>query len=135
MGMVVAPAAIELEEIIRQAVPTREGHPEVRVGNLIGTLFYFVLFNLGLIALITPVDVDPLVRWLDWPALVVVTLVASAFLAHGRIGRREVARCWQRMACIWSLTLCRCDREFLLIVAPARHSGVGIELVGSDRNR
>src|SRR6266851_1486375 len=29
MGMVVAPAAIELEEIVRQAVPTRKGHPEV----------------------------------------------------------------------------------------------------------
>src|SRR5207253_11018487 len=91
MGMVVAPAAIELEEIVRQAVPTREGHPEVSAGNLVGTLFYFVLFNLGQIALLTQVDIDPLVRWLDWPALVVVTLLATGFLARGRIGRVEGA--------------------------------------------
>jgi cation:H+ antiporter len=89
MGMVVAPAAIELEEIVRQAVPTRKGHPEVSAGNLIGTLLYFVLFNLGVIALFTPVDVDPLVVRLDWPLLVGVTLLATVFLSRGRIGRLE----------------------------------------------
>jgi len=89
MGMVVAPAAIELEEIIRQAVPTRMGHPDVSAGNLVGTLFYFVLFNLGLIALLTPVTVEPLVRTLDWPALVGATWLATFFVARGRVGRLE----------------------------------------------
>jgi cation:H+ antiporter len=91
MGMVVAPAAIELEEIIRQAVPTREGHPEVSAGNVAGTLLYFVLFNLGLIALLTPVSVDSAVRTLDWPALVGATWLATVFLARGRVGRPEGA--------------------------------------------
>ena len=91
MGMVIAPAAIELEEIIRQAVPTREGHPEVSAGNVVGTLLYFVLFNYGLIALITPVQVDPIVRSLDWPALVITTWLATFFLARGRVGRPEGA--------------------------------------------
>ena len=89
MGMVVTPAAIELEEVIRQAVPTRAGHPEVSAGNLVGTLLYFVLFNLGLIALLTPVTLDARVRMLDWPMLVAVIWIATAFLAHGRVGRVE----------------------------------------------
>jgi cation:H+ antiporter len=90
IGMVVTPAAIELEEVIRHGVPTRAGHPEVSAGNLVGTLLYFVLFNLGLIALLTPVDVDPMVRRLDWPVLVgVLTWLAMAFLARGRLGRVE----------------------------------------------
>lgn len=87
MGMVVAPAAIEIEEVFRQAVPSRRGRHDVSAGNLVGTLLYFVLFNLGLIALITPVPVAPLVRQFDWPFLVVVTWVATAFLWHGRVGR------------------------------------------------
>jgi cation:H+ antiporter len=87
MGMIVSPAAIELEEVIRQAVPSKEGRPDVSAGNLVGTLLYFLLFNLGLIALLTPVRVDPLVRELDWPFLVVVTLIAAAFLWRGRVGR------------------------------------------------
>ncbi len=89
LGMVVTPAAIELEEVVRQAVPTREGHPEVSAGNLIGTLLYFLLFNLGLIALAAPVQVDPLVRTLDWPFLIAVTWLATVFLARGVVGRIE----------------------------------------------
>jgi cation:H+ antiporter len=86
MGMVVSPAAIELEEVIRQAVPSKEGRHDVSAGNLVGTLLYFVLFNLGLIALITPIQVDPLIRQLDWPFLIAVTLLATIFLWRGRVG-------------------------------------------------
>lgn len=89
MGMVVTPATIELEEIIRQAVPTRRGHPEVSAGNLVGTLLYFVLFNLGVITVIAPVRVDASTRWFDWPFLVASTWLAVGFLARGRVGRVE----------------------------------------------
>ena len=89
VGMVVTPAAIEVEEVIRQAVPAREGRPEVSAGNLVGTLLYFLWFNLGLIALILPVRVDPQVRVFDWPYLVVVTWLATLFFARGRVGRIE----------------------------------------------
>ena len=55
VGMVLTPAAIEVEEVIRQAVPAREDRPEVSAGNLVGTLLYFLWFNLGLISLLVPV--------------------------------------------------------------------------------
>jgi cation:H+ antiporter len=87
MGMIVTPAAIEAEEVIRQAVPTRLGRHDVAAGNLIGTLLYFVLFNLGLIALITPVDVPSGVTTVDWPFLVVVTGLATVFLWRGGVSR------------------------------------------------
>lgn len=87
MGMIVTPAAIELEEVVRQAVPSMRGRHDVSAGNLIGTLLYFVLFNLGVVVLLTPVRVDPLVIRLDWPFLVGVTWLATAFLWQGRVGR------------------------------------------------
>jgi len=89
--MVVTPAAIEVEEVIRQAVPAREGRPEVSAGNLLATLLYFLWFNLGLIALIFPVRVDPQVIVFDWPYLVAVTWLAALFFARGRVGRAEGA--------------------------------------------
>jgi cation:H+ antiporter len=102
MGMVLTPAVIELEEVVRQAIPSREGHPEVSAGNLIGTLLYFVLFNLGLIAVVAPVAVDPSIRTLDWPFLVAVTWLATFFLARGRVGRSEgVALLGAYVAYIW----------------------------------
>jgi cation:H+ antiporter len=91
MGMVITPAVIELEEVARQAIPAREGRPEVSVGNLVGTLLFFVLVTLGLVALITPVRVDPAVRTLDWPFLVATTWLVVLLLARGRLGRREGA--------------------------------------------
>lgn len=91
LGMVITPAVIELEEVIRQAVPAKQGHPEVSAGNLLGTLLYFTLANLGLVALLTPVRIPPLVRTLDWPFLVIASWTALAFLWRGRVGRREGA--------------------------------------------
>lgn len=87
MGMVITPAAIELEEVFRQAIPSKEGRHDVSAGNLIGTLLYFLLFNLGCIALFTPVHVNPLIRQLDWPFLIVVTLFVTILLWRGRVGR------------------------------------------------
>lgn len=87
MGMIVTPAAIELEEVARQAIPSKRGRHDVSAGNLIGTLLYFVLFNLGIIALLTPVRVDPLITRLDWPLLILVTWIATVFLWRRRVGR------------------------------------------------
>jgi cation:H+ antiporter len=91
IGMVVTPAAIEAEEVIRQAVPAREGRPDVSAGNLVGTLLYFVLFNLGLIALVAPVGVASSVLLLDWPFLVGTTWLATFFLWRGGMGRAQGA--------------------------------------------
>lgn len=91
IGMVATPAAIELEEVIRQAVPARQGHPDVSAGNLVGTLLYFVLFNLGLIALAAPVHVPSTTRTLDWPFLVASTWLATVFLWRGGVNRVQGA--------------------------------------------
>ncbi len=91
VGMVITPAAIEIEEVIRQAVPAKEGHPEVSAGNLVGTLLYFLWFNLGLISLFAPVQVNLAIIQLDWPYLIGVSWLATLFLVRGRIGRVEGA--------------------------------------------
>jgi cation:H+ antiporter len=89
MGMIITPAAIEAEEVIRQAVPSRHGRHDVAAGNLIGTLLYFVLFNLGLIAVAAPVAVPIRVIALDWPFLIAATWLATLFLWRGRVTRRQ----------------------------------------------
>ncbi len=87
MGAVVTPAAIEAEEVARQAVPSKRGRHDVAAANMIGTVLYFALFNLGLIALLTPVSVPDTVRLFDWPFLVASTGVATVFLWTGQLSR------------------------------------------------
>ncbi len=91
IGVIVTPAAIEAEEVIRQVIPARRGRPDVSAGNAIGTVIYFLLFNLGLIALLTPVAVPSYVRILDWPVLIGSSAVSAAWLIRGRLGRPEGA--------------------------------------------
>lgn len=105
MGMLVTPAAIEIEEVIRQAVPARQGRPDVSIGNLSGTLIYFVLFNFGLITLIAPVSVAPLTRSLDWPFLIGSTWLALIFVARRRVGRPEGFTLLGVYAAYWILHL------------------------------
>jgi Ca2+/Na+ antiporter len=61
----------------------------VSAGNLVGTLLYFLWFDMGLIALIFPVSAIPLVLRLDWPYLVGVTWLATLLFARGRLGHLE----------------------------------------------
>lgn len=105
MGMLVTPAAIEIEEVIRQAVPARQGRPDVSIGNLSGTLIYFVLFNFGLITLTAPVSVAPLTRSLDWPFLIGSTWLALIFVARRRVGRPEGFTLLGVYAAYWILHL------------------------------
>jgi cation:H+ antiporter len=91
VGMVITPAAIEAEEIIRQVVPAQRGYADVSAGNVVGTVLYFLLFNLGLISLFTPVAVSSRVRFFDWPFLVASAVAASLFLVRGRVNRLEGA--------------------------------------------
>src|SRR5207237_6866025 len=89
VGMVITPAALEAEEVIRQVIPARRGRPDVSAGNAVGTVIYFLLFNLGLIALLTPVNVPQDVRVLDWPFLLASAGLAALFLWRGKVGRVE----------------------------------------------
>jgi cation:H+ antiporter len=91
VGMVITPVAIEAEEVIRQVILARRGYGDVSAGNAVGTVLYFALFNLGLIALLTPVIVPDRVRFFDWPFLVLAATITAGFLLRGRVGRVEGA--------------------------------------------
>lgn len=86
-GMVVVAAAVSFEEVPRMLVPARRGHAEISVGNILGTVMFFVLFNAGVIALVQPLSLDASVLNFHWPALMVVLAVVSVYLWRGRIGR------------------------------------------------
>jgi cation:H+ antiporter len=87
-GMTVVGLGESLEETARMAGPARRGHPELAWGNVVGTIVILVTLNLGLIALVRPLTVDPLVLRFHAPYLVGCTvLVAAAMLVARALGR------------------------------------------------
>lgn len=90
-GMLIVAAAVSAEEIPRMAVPALRGDAGMSVGNILGTILFFVLFNLGVIALVAPLTVERSVLTFYWPGMYVSLLLVSALLWRGRISRRAGA--------------------------------------------
>jgi len=88
LGMAVVGLGESLEETARMVAPARRGHPELAWGNVVGTTVTLLAFNLGVIALVNPVVVDPLVLRFHAPYLLGCTIfVAAALWWAPRLGR------------------------------------------------
>jgi cation:H+ antiporter len=88
LGMAVIGLGESLEETARMVAPARRGHPELALGNVVGTVLTLLVVNLGLIALVRPLVADPVVLRFHVPYLVgCVTAVAAALLLARRLGR------------------------------------------------
>jgi cation:H+ antiporter len=90
-GMIIVAAAVSFEEVPRMLAPARRGHAEISVGNILGTVVFFVLFNVGLIAMIQPLSIEPLVLRFYWTAMMIALALVVFFLWRGRVARPEGA--------------------------------------------
>lgn len=88
-GMTVVGLVMSLEEVLLVVEPVREGEVSVATGNIVGSLIFFSLGNVGLLALIEGFTVSGAVLSFYWPVLLITVFLIVVFLARGRIGRGE----------------------------------------------
>lgn len=86
-GSVVVAAALSAEEGLLELIPAHKGHPEIAVGNVLGTVAFLLTGSLGLTGVIAPLEVAGSLRW--WhPAAAVVSVVAALWvLSRPRVRR------------------------------------------------
>lgn len=90
LGNTVIAASVEAEEIGRVAVPAKRGRSDVALGNIVGTLAHFIAFNAGVIALVKPLDLDDVTRYLHLPfAAVSVAMISLLLILRDRLSRSE----------------------------------------------
>lgn len=80
-GMTVVAIGESLEETARMVSPARRGNFDVALGNVVGTTIILLTVNLGLIALLRPILVDPLILKFHAPFLIGCVLLVGALLA------------------------------------------------------
>jgi cation:H+ antiporter len=78
LGNTAIAAAVEAEEIVRVAVPSRRGRSDVAIGNIAGTVVHFLTLNAGIIALARPLPLDP--ATLQWYLPAAVAAPATCFI-------------------------------------------------------
>jgi cation:H+ antiporter len=78
---------VSIEEIARELPAALKGRPEISLGNVVGSVMAFFLFNAGLIALLAPVPVDAQVLRFYLPLCFGTVVIISAFLMVRSIPR------------------------------------------------
>lgn len=102
-GMTFVGLVMSLEEVLLVVEPVRRGRTSIAVGNVLGSLLFFATGNVGVIALARDLAVDPSVLSLYWPFLAGSTLLVTAFLWRGRVGRPEAGVLAAVYAAYWVL--------------------------------
>lgn len=87
IGMSVIALAVSIEEVGRELPAAWRGHPEIALGNVVGSVFAFFLFNAGVIALIRPLPIDDLSRSFYLPAAIATVVLLCGLLSLNRLTR------------------------------------------------
>ncbi len=87
-GMVIIAFLISVEEIARELPAALKRKPDITIGNVIGSVLAFFLFNAGVIALVSPVSVAGNVIWFFLP----VSFVTILFIVIVMAVTRKISR-------------------------------------------
>lgn len=88
IGLTLVAVGTSLPELATAVVSAYRGHAEVALGNVVGANIYNVLGIMGVVSVITPIEVPAKIVAVDiWVMLVVTVIFVGLLIAKGRLGR------------------------------------------------
>lgn len=118
IGLTVVAAGTSVPELSVSLLAALEGNEDVAVGNVVGSNIFNIALILGIAAILRPLTVSKNAIRLEYPALLMVTLVFLLFTSDGRIGRWEGA-CFAAIYAAFTTLLIRVARKQVTLI-PAR---------------
>lgn len=88
-GSIVVAIAVSAEEGLLELLPAHRGHPEVSVGNVLGTIPFLCLASLGIIGMIHPIGVSGSLRTFQPAAMVMAVTAGLWCLTRKRTDRHH----------------------------------------------
>jgi cation:H+ antiporter len=104
-GATVMSFIASIEELFLTVEPVRQGRPHLGVGNVVGSVLFFVTANAGVLALVAPIDTGGAVVTLHWPFFLVALVLVLGILVRGRVGRPEGAVLLSVYVAYWGANL------------------------------
>jgi cation:H+ antiporter len=86
-GATVMSFIASIEELFLTVEPVRQGRPHLGVGNVVGSVLFFVTANAGVIALVRPIDTSGTVLLVHWPFFLAALVAVAVLFYRGRVGR------------------------------------------------
>ncbi|WP_050031494.1 calcium/sodium antiporter [Natrinema altunense] len=84
IGLTVLALGTSLPELAASVVGAVRGETEFAIGNVVGSNIYNIFAVLGIVAVITPIEIEPATLRFELPIMVAFTLVLVGMMAYGR---------------------------------------------------
>ncbi|MDH5413535.1 MAG: sodium:calcium antiporter, partial [Flavobacteriaceae bacterium] len=88
IGMTVVSFATSAPELIVSLQAALEGHPDLALSNVVGSNIANIALVLGVTAIISPLSVDRDFYKMNWPVMVLLSLILFFFLKNDNILNR-----------------------------------------------
>lgn len=88
-GATIMSVIASLEELFLTLEPVRQGRPHLGVGNVVGSVLFFVTANAGVIALVRPIDTSGTVLTVHWPFFLATLVLVTVMFSRGRVSRAD----------------------------------------------
>ena len=89
IGLTIVSLGTSAPEMVISIMATTEGHPDIALGNVIGSNIANILLVLAVTALVYPVRTNPEVTKRDGILMVMVSVILLMFMNNGEISRFE----------------------------------------------
>lgn len=89
VGMTVVSFGTSAPELLVSLQSALSGNPDIAIGNVLGSNIANIALVLGVTALIFPIVVDKNSIRIDWPAMMIATLMLFGFMLNNKIERWE----------------------------------------------
>ncbi len=89
VGMTVVSFGTSAPELLVSLQSALSGNPDIAIGNVLGSNIANIALVLGLTAIIFPIVVDKNSIRIDWPAMMIATVMLFAFMLNNKIERWE----------------------------------------------
>tara|TARA_R110001592_G_scaffold126401_1_gene337739 strand:+ start:5793 stop:6722 length:930 start_codon:yes stop_codon:yes gene_type:complete len=85
IGMTIVAFGTSAPELLVSIKAALEGHPEISIGNVLGSNIANLALVLGLTTIVLPINVQRSTIRIDWPIMMLATIAFSLFIINGII--------------------------------------------------
>jgi cation:H+ antiporter len=85
IGMTIVAFGTSAPELLVSIKAALDGHPEISIGNVLGSNIANLALVLGLTTVVLPINVQRSTIRLDWPIMMLATIAFSLFIINGLI--------------------------------------------------
>ncbi|MCB9363120.1 MAG: calcium/sodium antiporter [Flavobacteriales bacterium] len=85
IGMTIVAFGTSAPELLVSVKAAIDGHPEISIGNVLGSNIANLALVLGLTTIVLPINVQRSTIRLDWPVMMLATIAFSLFIINGVI--------------------------------------------------